>query len=1088
MWIVRLALRRPYTIAIGAALILLMGILCLRSMMVDIFPTIDIPVVGVVWSYTGLSAEDMERRVVLLSERAMSTTVSGISKIESSSIPGIGLLQVYFEQGADIGGAIAQISAVMQTAMRSMPPGITSPNIVRFNASNVPVAQLTLFSDTLPEEKIFDYALNFIRIKLFTIPGLSTPAPYGGKQRQINIDIDPMVLASKGLSPQDVVNSLQASNLIIPAGTARIGNKEFNIALNSSPTSVEAFNDLPIRIVQGAPVTIGNVAKINDSFADQTNIVRVNGKRASYLNILKKANASTLAVVNAAKAAIPEIRATSPKGLEVKVDFDQSTFVASAISSVVREAFIASALVSFMILFFLGSWRSVIVVCTSIPLAIFVSIIGLSLTGNTINIMTLGGLSLAIGMLVDDATVEVENIHRNRMLGFPLTIAILRGAQQIALPAIMATLAICIVFFPVILLTGPARFLFIPMAAAVVYAMLASYVLSRTLVPLLSKMLMANEHHHGPEGGDKPPSTSMVDRVMDTLNHSREKIFGAIQVHYLNLLNLLLGHRQFAVGLFFALITVTAGVPLLLGQDFFPNTDTGLMKLHFRAQPGTRIEETEKLVAQAEEHIRKIIPADEMQTINSNIGVPINFNLAFVPTDNVGSMDAEILVDLKEDHHPTEGYMKRIRKDLTDAFPGCGVYFQPADIVNQVLNFGLSAPIDVQVESSNLNASYAIARTLREKIRQIPGAADVNIKQVFDYPTIKINVDRIRALEVGIAQRDVANSMLTSLSSSSQVSPSYFLNPQNSVNYTVAVKTPLSRIASVEDLLSTPITTGIFSTAMGLQPSDPPRPTYQPLRNLAALETQTTINQVNHANVQRVLNVTANLEGRDLGSVLKQIRKAISSLGKLPQGMRVVVRGQGEVMNEAFTNLGIGLIIAILLVYFLMVILFQSWLDPFIVMVAIPGALMGILWMLLITGTSINVESFMGSIMAVGIAASNSILLVAFANDVRVEKGLNALDAALEAGKTRLRPVMMTALAMIIGMLPAALGLGEGGEQNAPLGRAVIGGLLVATFITLLFVPVVYSLLRKELPTAHLMDEQLQKEEEELHHLQTHPA
>jgi multidrug efflux pump subunit AcrB len=1089
MWIVRLALRRPYTIAIGAALILMMGILCLRSMLIDIFPTIDIPVVGVVWSYTGLSAEDMERRVVILSERAMSTTVSGISKIESSSIPGIGLLQVYFEQGADIGGAIAQISAVMQTAMKSMPPGITSPNIVRFNASNVPVAQITLSSDSLPEEKIFDYALNFIRIKLFTIPGLSTPAPYGGKQRQVNIDIDPMVLASKGLSPQDVVNALANSNLIIPAGTARIGDKEFNIALNSSPRTVEGFNDLPIRIVQGAPITIGDVAKVNDSFADQTNVVRVNGRRASYLNILKKANASTLAVVNAAKAAIPDIRAVAPKGLNIGIDFDQSTFVASAISSVVREAFIASALVSFMILFFLGSWRSVIVVCTSIPLAIFVSIIGLNLTGNTINIMTLGGLSLAIGMLVDDATVEVENIHRNRMLGYPLTVAILRGAQQIALPAIMATLAICIVFFPVILLTGPARFLFIPMAAAVVYAMLASYVLSRTLVPLLSRMLMASEHHGAephPEGENHVASTG--NRWMDFLNHSRESIFGKIQKHYLDLLTLLLAHRQFAVGLFFALLAVTAGVPFLLGQDFFPNTDTGLMKIHFRAQPGTRIEETEKLVEQAENHIRKIIPADELQTINSNIGLPINYNLAFVPTDNVGSMDAEILVALKEEHHPTDGYMKRIREDLNDAFPGCGVYFQPADIVNQVLNFGLSAPIDVQIESSKLELSYSYARTLKDKIRRIPGTADVNIKQVFDYPTIKINVDRIRAYEVGITQQSVANSMLTSLSSSSQVYPSYFLNPQNGVNYSVAVKTPLRMLSSVEDLLSTPITTGIFDNSVMPQPSDPPRAPYQPLRNLASLETQTTINQVNHANVQRVLDVTANLEGRDLGSVLSQIRKVVAGLGKLPPGMRISIRGQGEVMDVAFTNLGLGLIIAIVLVYFLMVILFQSWLDPFIVMVAIPGALVGILWMLLVTGTSINVESFMGSIMAVGIAASNSILLVAFANDVRVEKGLSALEAAMEAGKTRLRPVMMTALAMIIGMLPAALGLGEGGEQNAPLGRAVIGGLLVATFITLLFVPVVYSLLRNKLPSAHLMDEQLKKEEEELHHLQAHPA
>jgi multidrug efflux pump subunit AcrB len=1086
MWIVRLALRRPYTIAVSAVLILLLGIMSIRAMLVDIFPVIDIPVVGIVWAYPGLSSEDMERRVNIITERAMSTTVSGISRIESLAIPGIGLLRVYFEQGSDIGGAIAQIAAVTATATRSMPPGITPPIVVRFNASNVPVAQFTLSSDSMPEEQIFDYALNFIRIKLFTIPGLSTPAPYGGKSRQINIDVDPDSISAKGISAQDVVNALQASNLIIPAGTVRLAGKEFNVALNSSPLSVKEFEDLPIKVVGGAPITIGDVSKVNDAFADQTNIVRVNGKRASYLNILKKADASTLTVVNAARAAIPGILALAPKGLNLKMDFDQSTFVKGAISSVLREAVIAAILVSIMILFFLGSWRSVIIVCTSIPLAIFVSIIGLNLSGNTINIMTLGGLSLAIGMLVDDATVEVENIHRNRLLGYPLTVAILRGAQQIALPAIMATLAICIVFFPVVLLTGPARFLFKPMAASVVMAMLASYVLSRSLVPLLSRMLMEKEDlsHHNIDhnAAHDVEAHANLDR-MARFNIWREKVFGKLVDRYSAILETVLAHRKFILYLFFGSFAITLVLPFIVGTDFFPSTDTGIMKLHFRAPSGTRIEITEQLVSKLEDRIRKIIGPEDLETINSMIGVPTSYNMAFVPTDNVSGMDAELLIALKEGHRPTAKYMQQIRKELPEEFPGSSLYFQAADIVNQVLNFGLSAPIDVQFDYPNIDASYKLAKVLRDKMKGIPGAVDVNIKQVFDYPTLRINVDRTKAAQVGVAQRDVANSMLIALSSSSLVSPSYFLSPVNGVNYTVNVKVPMADFASVDDLLSTSITnsTAAFNAAERNSPLDVPEAQSQTLRNLASIETQTTLNSVNHNNVQRVVNVTANVEGSDLGSVVSRINKAIGELGKLPPGMKVSVRGQSEVMYDAFFNMGIGLLLAIALVYLLMVVLFQSWLDPFIVLVAIPGALTGILWMLLFTGTTINVESFMGAIMAVGIAASNSILLVAFANDVRIEKGLGPMEAAFEAGRTRLRPVLMTALAMILGMLPAAMGLGEGGEQNAPLGRAVIGGLLVATFVTLFVVPVVYSLLRLKMPTAHEMDEKLKREEEQLH-------
>jgi multidrug efflux pump subunit AcrB len=1076
MWIVRYALRRPYTIAVAAIMIFILGMLSIKSMLVDIFPVIDIPVVAVVWSYAGLSAEDMERRVVFISERSMSTTVNGISRIESESIPGVGLLRVYFQPGTDIGGAIAQINSCMNTVLRIVPPGMTPPNIVQFNASNVPVVQLTMTSDTLPEEKIFDYATNFIRIKLFTIPGLSTPAPYGGKLRQINIDLDPVALAGKGLSPADVVNALQASNIILPAGTARIGLFEYNIAMNSSPSIVSDFEKIPIKVVGGRPVVIGDVAKISDSFADQTNVVRVDGRRASYLNILRKADASTLAVVASVRKAIPDILAVAPQGLKIKLDFDQSVFVRAAISSVLHEAVVSSLLVSLMILLFLGSWRSVIIVCTSIPLAILTSVIGLKLTGNSINIMTLGGLSLAIGMLVDDAIVAVENIHRNRHLGHPLTVAIVNGSAQIALPAIMATLAICIVFSPVALLTGPARFLFVPMALAVVFAMLASYVLSRTLVPTLSRMLMGTETLGRPEEQPSSGGARLSQR-----GGGRMALFERLQNAYGAVLSAALERRRFTLGVFFALIVATAFLPFLVGTDFFPSTDAGLMKLHFRAPSGTRIEETERLVAQAEERIRAIIPAAELQTVNSMIGLPLSFNLAFVPSDNVGGMDAEILIALKGKHRPTEGYMRRIRRDLSERFPGSSVYFQSADIVSQVLNFGLAAPIDVQIESRDFMKSYAYARRLRDGMRRVPGAEDVVIKQVFDYPNLFVDVDRVRASEVGLTQRDVANSLLTTLSSSQLVAPSYFVNPSNNVNYFVVVKTPLPRLSAVQDVLNTPITPPSAGTL--LQPGGfaPPAQALgsasERLGNLGILSSLSGLDEVNHVNVQRIVDVTANVEGRDLGSVLSGIDRQISALGKLPTGMAIHVRGQGEIMDEAFRKLGLGLGLAIALVYLLMVVLFQSWLDPFIVMVAVPGALIGILWMLLLTGTTINVESFLGSIMAVGIAASNSILLVSFANDVRVEKGLAPLEGAYQAGLTRLRPVLMTAVAMIIGMLPTALALGEGGEQNAPLGRAVIGGLLVATAVTLIVVPVVYSLLRTGLPTLHLLDERFRREE-----------
>jgi multidrug efflux pump subunit AcrB len=1059
MWMVRLALRQPYTMAVLGFVLLLMGVLAGSDMLVDIFPAIDIPVVAVVWTYPGLSAEDMEKRVVLLSERNLSSTVDGIEKIESESTPGIGLEKIYLQPGTSIGNAIAQIVSSSSTAMRGMPKAIQPPYIIQSNASNVPVAQMTLSSATLPEEQIADYAQNFIRIRLFTVPGLSTPSPYGGKTREITIDADPRLLAAKGLSAEDVVAAVQVSNVFIPAGTARMGEREYAVALNSSPSTVDQFSRIPIKVVNGTVVSIGDVARVADGFADQTNIVRVNGRRAAYLTILRKSNASTLAVVEAARELIPRIKAVAPQGLDVTLDFDQSTFVRTAIKNVVHEALIATLLVSVMIMLFLGSWRSVLIACASIPLAIAAAVIGLRLTGNSFNIMTLGGLSLSIGLLVDTATITVENIHRNLAMQKPLTISLLDGAAQISLPVIIATLAICLVFFPVVLLTGPARFLFMPMALAVVVAMLAAYALSRTIVPTLGRMLLAGEHDNTP------------DRL-DRLTHGFGDLFERFRAWYTTVLRAVVMHRALALSVAGLMTVASLLLVRVIGTDFFPTTDAGLMKLHFRAPSGTRIETTETLVAQVEDRIRAIVPAEELQTVNSMIGVPASLSIAFVPTDNVSGMDAEITIALKPGHHPTEGYVRRLRSDLTTRFPDCTVYFQTADIVSQVLDFGLSAPLDVQIEYPDLGKSYIVAQRLRDAMRRVPGAADVTIKQVIDYPTLQVDVDRQRASQMGLTESDVANSMLVSLMSSAIVSPSFYVNPSNNVNYLVAVKVPLKQLDNVPNLLATPVTTGtgtVVRSVSGI--TEMPAAPVATLGDVAEVTTTATASQVSHETVQRVLDVTSNVEGRDLGTVSAGVQRAIANLGVLPTGMTVTIRGQGEVMRQAFTRLGLGLIISVLLVYCLMVVMFQSWLDPFIIMLAVPGALVGILWMLALTGTTINVVSLMGSIMAVGIAVSNSILVVSFANDLRVEQGMSAIEAAIEAGRVRVRPVLMTALAMILGMIPMAIGSGEGGEQNAPLGRAVIGGLALATVATLLVVPAVYAVLRTAIPTRHLLEQ-----------------
>jgi multidrug efflux pump subunit AcrB len=1055
--LVRLALRRPYTSAIAAMLILLMGALSITRMIVDIFPVIDIPVVLVVWNYNGLTTEDMERRVVFISERAYSTTVNGISRIESQSIPSIGILKVYFQPGTDIGGAIAQITSVNNSILRGAPPGMQPPGVIQFNASNVPVVQMTLSSKTLTEQQIYDYSLNFIRIRLFTIPGLSTPGPFGGKSRQINVDLDQSRLEAKGFSPVDVVNALQASNVIVPAGTARLGDREYNVQLNSSPTTVERFNALPIGVFNGAPVTIGDVGHASDSFATQTNVVHVNGKRAVYLAILKHADASTLAVVDAARSALPEIQAAAPAGLELKLDFDQSVFVRAAVQNVIREAIISSILVSALILVFLGSWRNTVIVSTSIPLSIFAGIMGLFLTGNSINLMTLGGLALAIGLLVDNATVTIENIHRNQSLGKPLTVAILDGCAEVIQPLTVATLAICIVFFPVVLLFGVARFLFIPLAATVVFCMLASYILSFSVVPSFARFLLAGEaQHHGPPRG----FFAMFDRG-----------FNRFRDGYGRMLEGTLNRRVFVLVCAGALLVVSGGLASVIGLDFFPSADVGLIKLHYRAPPGTRLERTEAFVLQVEDSIRNIIPADELDTINDTVGVPSSFNLAFVPSDNVGSMDAEILISLKPGHHPSIDYIRAMRGRLPDQFPGGIFYFQTADIVSQVLNFGLSAPIDVQIQDVNFDRATALGRRLLEGMKRIPGVADAHLVQVLNYPTLQVDVDRLRAAKLNVAQRDVANNVLTSLSSSVLVAPNFFLNPQNNVNYSVAVQTPIEQLNSVSDLLDTPVLRPDPGALAALGPAALPSAPVTRLADLATVYPRSTLESVNHYTVQREIDIAANVDGRDLGSVAADIQNAIAEVSKgLPITTKILILGQNDVMQSSFKSLGLGMVLAVILVYALLVILFQSWVDPFIIMMAVPGALMGILWMLALSGTTINVESLMGAIMSIGISVSNSILVVSFANDLRAREEVGPLRAVLEAGRIRLRPVLMTALAMIIGMVPMALGLGEAGEQNAPLGRAVIGGLIMATISTLFIVPIFYTLLRRRPPALHSLD------------------
>ncbi len=1075
MWIVRLALRRPYTVATLCIAIAIFGALSLARLRVDVLPSVDIPVVVIVWNYPGLIAEEMEKRVIYLTERALSTTVNDIERIESQSVDGTGLVKVYFQPETQIAGALAQVSALCQTILRAMPPGITPPAILQFNASNVPVAQLTVSGPGVGEQDLYDYGLNFLRLRLFTIQGLSTPAPYGGRQKQVMVDVDPSRLAATGLSPQDVVNAVTGQNVILPAGSARLGPSEYDVELNASPLDVTQFDDLPLRDVGGRLVRLGDVAHVHQGYAVQTNVVHVDGRRATYLAVLRKAGSSTLAVVDAVRELLPSLRKAAPPGIELKIDFDQSTFVRAAVREVLREGLLAAALVSLMILFFLGSWRSTLVVCSSIPIAILVAIVGLFLVGDTLNLMTLGGLALAIGMLVDDATVEVENIHRNMQVtgedGRPhhLSRVVLDSAQQIAVPALAATLTICIVFFPVVLLTGPARFLFRPLALSVVLAMLASYLLSRTLVPSLARKLLepVHEQHASTERSGSQPEGPAA-----RLGRWRDRNFDRLREGYDAALGAVLAHRGRVGVAVVVLLATGALLARVVGLDFFPAVDTGQMRLHYRAPPGTRIELTEQRVIAVEHAIRELAGGD-VESIVDTIGLPTYFNLGFVQTSNAGGEDAEIRVSLRPGHASTARLMERLRAELPERFVGASFWFEPADVVTQVLSFGLPAQLEVELLARDGPAALAAAQRVVAAVRRIPGAVDMRIAQVFDRPALGVDVDRQQAVALGLTERDVASSLLTSLSSSTLSAPSFWVDPKSGVNYTVAVQTPPERLRDTGDLLATPLSPGSSLTAGGGAATPAPlgSPAAPYLGAISVLRPTTSRAYIAHRTVQPIVEVQLAAEGRDLGAVASELQRALDGL-QLPNGVTARLVGQSESMFTAFGRLGLGLVLAVALVYLLLVVLFQSWTDPFIIIVAVPGALVGILWMLALTGTTLNVESFMGAIMAVGIATSNSILLVSFANDYRAaaERDPGPIEAIRAAGRTRLRPVLMTALAMILGMLPMALALGEGGEQNAPLGRAVIGGLLAATFTTLFLVPLAYTLLRRRPPTKHALD------------------
>jgi len=1057
MWIVRLALRRPYTFVVFALLILILGAYSILSMPTDIFPNIDIPVVTVVWHFTGLSADQIADRIVFNSERGMTTTVNDIEHIESQSLNGVGIIKVFFHPNVNLGEAVAEVTAIAQVQLRSLPPGSLPPFIIQYNASSVPVLQLGLSGQGLNEQQLNDLGTNTIRTQLATVEGAQTPYPYGGKLRQIEVDLDLNALQAKGLAPGDVVNAISAQNLIAPSGTMKIDRFEYAVETNSAPYLVSQLNNLPIREVNGAVIYVRDVAHVRDGYPPQTNIVRVDGKRAILMNVLKTGSSSTLDIIRGVRERLASVRGQLPPTLRISALSDQSIFVRGAIDGVVREAIIAACLTAIMILVFLGSWRSTIIIAVSIPLSILCSLIILALLHQTINIMTLGGMALAVGILVDDATVAIENINRNLEAGKELEQSILDGSAQIAVPALVSTLSICIVFVPMFFLSGVAHYLFVPLAEAVVFAMLASYLLSRTLVPTMAKYML--KEHDDAEIARKRTSYNPFVRFQLVF----ESGFEHFRRFYLGLLTLCVDHARAFLIVFLGFVVVSIGVLApWLGQDFFPAVDSGQFKIHVRAHTGTRIEETAALCDHIEDTIRQQIPRDELVTILDNIGLPnSSLNLSYSTSAPVGTADADIQVQLAPHHHPTADYVRKLREVLNRDYPGVMFYVPPVDIVTQILNFGLAAPIDIQIVGPNLYGNRALAERMLNDVRYVPGAVDARVQQPFNLPNWTVNVDRTRAQAVGLTQKDVAQSVLVALSGSFQTTPSFYLDPKNGVTYNVEAQAPQYRIDSLSQLNSLPVT--------GSTPVPPPDPAaatgapgatqqVQVLSNLADVVPGNELGVVSHYDVQPVIDIFTEVDGTDLGTVTRAMERIIARYKKdLPRGSHIVIRGQSETMYRSYTGLLTGLAFSILLVYLLIVVNFQSWLDPFLIISALPAALAGIVWFLFLTGTRLSVPALTGAIMCMGVATANSILVVSFAREQMDILVGDARQAALNAGFVRLRPVLMTALAMIIGMVPMALGLGDGGEQNAPLGRAVIGGLLLATVATLFFVPAFFS-------------------------------
>jgi len=1052
MWIVQLALRRPYTFVVAALVLLLLTPLVLLRTPTDIFPSINIPVVSAVWLYNGLNAKEIEERIIYNHERMISAQVGDIEHIESTAYNGAGVIKVFLQPGASISDGVAQITASGQSVLRFLPPGTNPPIIIRYNASTVPILQYSIASKKFSEQELQDLAFNQVRVGLMSVRGASVPYPYGGKARVVAVDLDLAALQAKNLAPQDVVNAFNAQNFILPSGTAKIGETEYNISLNSSPAVLNELNDLPIKTVNGAVIRVGDVAQVHDGYQPQQNVVRLDGVRGVLLTVLKSGATSTLSVVEGIKKAMPRILSGLPAELETKEFADQSIFVRAAVNGVVLEGLIAAALTAVMILLFLGSWRSTFIIALSIPLSVLSSLALLSALGETINLMTLGGLALAVGILVDDATVTIENIHCHMALGKPNIQAILDGAQEIALPAFVSTLCICIAFVPMFFLSGVARYLFVPLAEAVVFAMLASYVLSRTLIPTLVMWFYRNTKHLAPI--TDAASVAPVRRPPAATPRFFENVFERFREGYRGMLGMVLAHRFVFVVFFLAFC---AGAWLLvpeLGKDFFPAVDAGQFRLHARAHSGMRIEETTRLVDRIEALIREEVPAVELAGMLDNIGIPGGgIPLTYIDNGLTGTADADILVSLSHGHRPTAGYVRRLRIRLSREFPGVTFYFLPADIVNQTINFGLPAPFDIQIVGRDRQKNRAVAAGLVEKVRRIPGAVDVRVQQPADQPEIHFAVDRVKASQIGLTERDVANSMLLSLSGSSQVQPNFWLNPRNGVQYLVNIRVPEYPMDSLQALNAIPVSTAGKSNA-------------QVFANLLSFKRAYGSPIFSHYNVMPVIDVFAGVSGRDLGGVLEDIIPIVEEAKKeLPKGSFIMLRGQAETMQASFTGIGLGLSMAVVLIYLLLVVNFQSWLDPFIIITALPGALAGVVWGLYLTLTTLSVPALMGAIMSLGVATANSVLVVSFARN-NLHQGMDPITAAWEAGVGRLRPVLMTALAMIIGMLPLSLALGEGGEQNAPLGRAVIGGLMLATVATLFFVPAVFSLLHRRTPSA----------------------